>query len=224
MNLASDCPVKSMYQELLKLTRECHNTWCTNVAKLMRSIGYGEVWDLQNIPPSESDIGSIKRALKLATVQRYKDKWENDVKDTIKYPVLRTYTKFKNSFSVEPYLNLVNVPKYRLAISQLRVSSHRLAIETGRHTRPPILASERICKYCHLQNIDDELHFITECDYHATERDNLYQTVQRYVPNFIAKDNHDRFVDILTSPDGDVLRTLGTYVFNGFKKRNASVL
>ena len=118
--------------------------------------------------------------------------------------------------------HLVKVPKYRRALLLLRVTSHRLAIETGRH--PPIPAIERICRYCHLQNIDDELHCITECDLHAIERGHLYEIVQKYVPNFIAKNNRDRFVDILTSPDGDILRTLGKYIFSGFEKRNANVV
>ena len=132
-----------------------------------------------------------------------------------------TYIKFKTNLSIEPYLNLVTFPKHRRAISQLRVSSHRLAIETGRHHRPPIPATERLRKYCDPGNIDDELHFITGCDFDTAERHHSYDAVHYYMPNFTAKDNRDKFMDILTSPDWYVLRNLGKYFFNGFKRRNA---
>ena len=66
MSIASDSPVKSVYRELLKLTREGHHTWCANFANFTRSI--------ENIASIDTDIGFIKRALKLATVRRYEDK------------------------------------------------------------------------------------------------------------------------------------------------------
>ena len=34
-------------------------------------------------------------------------------------------------------------------------------IETGRHKQLKI--EERICKSCHLQKIEDEIHFLLEC-------------------------------------------------------------
>ena len=90
----------------------------------MRFIGYGEMWESQNIPLNDIDFGSIKHVLKLATVQRFDDECENDIKDTEKN-ILCCYIKFKANFGVEPYLDLVYVSKYTRAISQPRVSSHR---------------------------------------------------------------------------------------------------
>ena len=84
----------------------------------------------------------------------------------------------------------------RRAISQLRVSSHRLTIGTGRHLMPPIPDIERICEWCHLQTINDEQYFITGCDIHTIKPCHLYEIVQKYVPNFIAKNDRHRFVDI----------------------------
>ena len=39
---------------------------------------------------------------------------------------------FKSSFKLQPYLYTLNFSKYRYAMSKLRMSSHRLHIETGR--------------------------------------------------------------------------------------------
>ncbi|KAH7443347.1 hypothetical protein KP509_02G030300 [Ceratopteris richardii] len=48
----------------------------------------------------------------------------------------------------------------RVAIGQLRVSSHRLEIETGRAADIP--REERICRVCRVE-IEDEEHFVCRC-------------------------------------------------------------
>ena len=71
---------------------------------------------------------------------------------------LRTYKIFKKSIRVEPYLK-VQYPKHRfffdrIARSQIRMSTHNLAIETGRHkSQSP---DERLCSYCHVP--ETEMH------------------------------------------------------------------
>ncbi len=44
-----------------------------------------------------------------------------------------------------------------------RLNSHSLPIETGRHHRPPIPRSSRLCAYCPLSSAGNEFHFIFEC-------------------------------------------------------------
>ena len=61
----------------------------------------------------------------------------------------------------EPYL-FFNIPKFRYAISRLRLSSHHLEIETGRYTRPFTPANQRFCAACP-GKVGDEYHFLTEC-------------------------------------------------------------
>ena len=46
---------------------------------------------------------------------------------------LRTYSSFKASFTREPYLDIVRNRNQRCFLTRLRVSSHNLRIETGRH-------------------------------------------------------------------------------------------
>ena len=36
-----------------------------------------------------------------------------------------------------------------------------LAIETGRYNRPKTPVSDRLCKYCHMDLIKDETHYIS---------------------------------------------------------------
>ena len=57
------------------------------------------------------------------------------------------YDKIKQDFIKETYLYLVKKPKYRIAISKLRCSSHTLAIEKGRHTKPKTDLSGSLCLF-----------------------------------------------------------------------------
>ena len=50
---------------------------------------------------------------------------------------------------------------YRFYIGKLWLSSHNLAIENGRFTN--ISRWNRIFKYCHTNDIEDEMHFILIC-------------------------------------------------------------
>ena len=52
----------------------------------------------------------------------------------------------------------INVSKYRIA-SRLRLSSHHLAIKTGRHAKPKIPIEQRFCT-SRLDKIDDEYTFL----------------------------------------------------------------
>ena len=73
------------------------------------------------------------------------------------------HTSSLNEFKMEKYLNLP--PHLRVPTSRLRTSAHSLRIETGRYNLPtPIPANERFCWFCSNQIVEDELHFLFDCD------------------------------------------------------------
>ena len=76
-----------------------------------------------------------------------------------------------NSAQVEPYLYLVNNPKYKIAISKLRTSSHKLEIERSLYTRPITPREKRICHQCKV--VEDKFHFMLQCYIYTVERDDL---------------------------------------------------
>ena len=76
---------------------------------------------------------------------------------------LRLYREFKSIFAWENYLSWVTIKAHRIALSRLRTSCHQLEIEVGRHHKPPIPENKIICKYCSTSSIDNETHFLIEC-------------------------------------------------------------
>ena len=57
-----------------------------------------------------------------------------------------------------------------MKIARFRVSSHQLAKEKGRHQLPVIPPHERLCHYCTKGKVDDELHFLLQCDFNEQDR------------------------------------------------------
>ena len=74
--------------------------------------------------------------------------------------ILNTYSSYKFQFDPEKYLDHILNPKYRVALSKLRASSHNLEIERGRYTRPILSPEKRLCPVC--QVVDNEIHFVAK--------------------------------------------------------------
>ena len=59
----------------------------------------------------------------------------------------------------------------RRAIMRLRLGSHELPIETGRHQRPPLPRHDRGCTACPAGVVGDEQHMMMECEATAGVRE-----------------------------------------------------
>lgn len=78
-----------------------------------------------------------------------------------------TYFKLKFSFVRENYLSFSNPDDWKI-LTKLRLSNHKIRIETSRHELKfnssgkleYIPRCERLCNYCNLNVIEDELYFV----------------------------------------------------------------
>ena len=77
------------------------------------------------------------------------------------------YSKIKVKYSKELYLSLEN-DKNRNAIRNIRISTHKLNIETGRYNG--INRNERFCDLCSINVTESEEHFLVECPIYKNER------------------------------------------------------
>ena len=76
-------------------------------------------------------------------------------------------------------------------IAKIRLSSHDLKIETGRHNK--IERKNRICDLCSLNDIEDEFHFTLICP--------IYKDLRlTYIPRFyINNPSMYKFIELLNS-------------------------
>ena len=78
---------------------------------------------------------------------------------------------------MESYLYKVSNYKYRQAITRLRISSHDLMIEKGRHIL--IDNKDRLCPICrNINTIEDEIHFLVSFPLNSEERDTFYREIE----------------------------------------------
>ena len=124
---------------------------------------------------------------------------------------------------MERYLELIKNHKYRTAMTQLRTSSHILAIEYGRYTRPKTKLENRYCLFCpHI--LEDEKHFLVECIVNKIERDILFSKVEHLFQTFSYLDKEEKFIFLLNSKDQQVLTWVGKFIYNSFKTRNEKLV
>ena len=133
---------------------------------------------------------------------------------------LNTYFTIKQEFSAEPYLRIGKF-HLRKAICKLRISAHNLMIESGRYAKPRSLPrSERICKLCNLNCIENEFHYISQCPFYEPERTKLYNQIEYTNNNFMSLCDIDKARWLLIQEDENILFALGTYIHSCFEKRN----
>ena len=121
---------------------------------------------------------------------------------------------------MEPHILYIKNKNVQQALTRLRVSSHNLLIERGRHSRPIIRRGERICKFCSLNEIDDEMHFLSKCSFHDSERISLIENVYPMIQLDDKSVSSIDFIALVNSKNKDVLQALGCFVHTGFKKRD----
>ena len=136
-------------------------------------------------------------------------------------PVLRTYVSFKQEHEFEHYLLLVRDFGLRNALSKFRLSSHNLEIEKGRHSRPKIPAQDRKCTKCNKNVVEDEIHFLFECDLYTSERRVLLNKLCELGINY-NPDPVIHFKDIMTMK-GDAPFYVSLFLYKCFKKHDAGV-
>jgi len=78
-----------------------------------------------------------------------------------------SYT-FKKNHSLSAYLDLTGKNPSRKSLVKLRISSHKLRIETGRYDKIP--RDERLCSLCNCNKTEDETHFLLDCQIFFDER------------------------------------------------------
>ena len=131
---------------------------------------------------------------------------------------LRTYRKFKSQFGREDYLSSIPQPEMRVELLKFRVSCHKLHIETGRHPYIPI--EMRLCQLCDKNKIEDEEHFLMECEVYSEERTVAFDNISKISENFYNLDEYEKFIWLMSSRHKGVLHTLAKLLVECRIKRN----
>ena len=99
--------------------------------------------------------------------KKYITDWKHSLCNSQK---LEFYNVFKDSYTPSIYLDVTRKNPNRKTLVKLRISNHKLNIETGRYDK--ISRCDRICPVCSL-DIEDEIHFLFDCAKYSSIRDEL---------------------------------------------------
>ena len=146
----------------------------------------------------------------------YREFWLNLLNKT--GSKLRTYAWIKSNLAFENYLTMVPIADHRKALTRLRTSSHKLAIETGRYCRPKLEPDQRKCTLC--QTMEDEVHFVVKCPRYQNERIELYNTVKGMCPNFISLPDKQKFYYLVTA-EREIIKATAKFCHAAFERHKS---
>jgi hypothetical protein len=109
---------------------------------------------------------NIAKEIRVKLENIFKLYWRGTInKEGGKLDVLKL---IESDFEFQDYLNCNLSRDYQVAITKIRLSNHRLRIETGRYERPYLPREDRLC-ICK-KSVEDEAHFLFQCPLLAGER------------------------------------------------------
>ena len=125
----------------------------------------------------------------------------------------------KRIYIYKHYLLDVTNPFHRVALAQYRLNSHNLGIKTGRHTKPPKPQEQRLCLYCRNGCVDDETHFLTECDIHTETRQRFVSNIKSHIDGYEDLRANGKFVTVMRSSSAVVIKELAKFGYKAFQQR-----
>ena len=110
---------------LTDIERDDRNkNWALLVKKLLSNLGFYQVWLQQNVGDIDIFLAHAKQRLRDNFIQKWNEELNQSSRAIFYNSIL--------NFEFNPYLDLITVRKFRVALSKLRTSSHRLEVEMAR--------------------------------------------------------------------------------------------
>jgi hypothetical protein len=159
-----------VYQECRKRVGDDEEAWCDYTRKCLRELKLEDFWECQD----EMNLGVDEwRSVVLAKVQEKEEReWRVRMEGKSK---LRTYRQFKEVLERELYLEEGTASQRRVMV-MVRGGSNDLRIERGRYEK--LRVEERVCIFCDAKEVEDERHFLCQCDAWAEQRTEVLQKVR----------------------------------------------
>ena len=200
----------TLVYQIFKDTKQS-NTWTKQVQKLFNSIGYSYLFNIQNDNSAlKSSLPQIKERIKDQFLQQQ----NSDIAKNSKMSFyLGVYIMGKRPSYVDHLINLTD----RSMICRLRVSSHQLMIEKGRHLN--ISLNDRICPLCK-KCIEDEYHFLLYCNSYENNRTAFLNKIKSYNKQFHKMTDLSKIKFLLNNNKTNILKMSSNFISECLEIRN----
>jgi hypothetical protein len=176
--------------------------WAYQIKEILDNCGFSYTW--HNQFNMLIDYNSIKQRI----IDIYCQTWYTSINNSAR---LDTYCIFKHEFAYESYLDFIKEHKFRTALTQFRISSHHLEIETGRYQN--VDRNERICKNCNAGLIENEYHFMLICKKYSDLREKYIKKYYYTWPNI------QKFRNLMSVKSSKIIRNLAKYIYFSMRRR-----
>ena len=146
--------------------------WAKEIKNVFEMLDLGICYESMSM----CDLNSVKNKIHSLAVGN----WEEEI---IIKPKLRTYITFKNTFGTESYVTNNISRRRRSLLSQFRIGILPIHVETGRFRNLPV--DRRVCEICKNGEVEDEKHFLCECDVYCHFREELYTAASQKCIEFM---------------------------------------
>ena len=130
---------------------------------------------------------------------------------------LEFYNAFKDSYTLSIYLDVTRKNLNRKTLVKLRISNHKLNIETGRYDN--ISRCNRVCPVCGLSFVDD-IHFLFDCKKYSSIRDDFFNKIDIRIPNYKHIPISTLIIQLMNSSDYYLNKQLAQYVSSCLEMRD----
>ena len=126
---------------------------------------------------------------------------------------LNFYCIFKKDTLKTEFLDTIKNPLHKKCINKFRLGNHKLRVETGRHTVPKTPENLRICSFCHLDEVENEYHFLFSCTFYEEIRKKIFLEIHEKYSHFNSLDNTSKILFLFNSVDPFICRSTAAFVF-----------
>lgn len=163
---------------------------------------------------------SFAHDVEVKTFDNYINSWSTKINNVIGPSgrgrnKLRVYKLFKSDYIAEQYCKIVLPPRHRSAFCKFRLGVAPIRIETGRYEGLP--EESRICSFCDINTIENELHVILYCPIYNDIRQVLFAKAYACNFNFYSLSDYDKYCFLFSNPD--MIRSCAKTCFSILQRR-----
>ena len=108
--------------------------------------------------------------------KHYLNTWNSNFRNSKK---LGLYDSIKENYELEDYLTSIRHFEQRRYFTKMRISNHKLAIETGRYIK--LRTEERLCVFCNQNQVETEEHMLLNSPFYFNLREELLSKVPGFI-------------------------------------------
>ena len=164
----------------------------------------------------------IVKRIRQKLISEDEDKWKSELfndRNNINGNKLRTYRIVKGKLEAEHYVSAAMSRSHRSILTKFRSGSLPLLIETGRYAKVPL--QNRICQLRNSNQIEDEMHFLLNCDFYGDFQCPLLDKANRCNTDFAHSNNTDKFIFLINYIN--LTHILASTLYDMFRRRKQFV-